>query len=166
MFRKIVKKYGGDIWNKESSEKYMALIEGVIDLYRIASSRQERLQTLSLIAPMMRYLELQNYMPGIPLYAYKAARRYAKMTKASMPQPKIDPKKERYDHKKFESFIGFITCSTVITDMPFGLSTGEKMELPNMIRTTVNQRIIHNDVPIVSTRYDQENLKLSESSMW
>lgn len=169
-FKRIIKKYAGDIWDKENSEKFVILVEEVLELYRGATTRLERLQTLALIAPMMRYLELQKYYPGLTLYAFKEARRYAKMSKAGMPQPKIDGKKDRYKRANVESFIGFITSSLVINDMPFGhrevkLSTGEKLDLPNMIRTTVNQRII---MMYKSYLQDmgQEDLMLSESSMW
>lgn len=143
----MMRKRSGAAWTKEPSEKFLALLENINEQYALANTKLARMETLGLVAPLLQYPELERYMPGLTRYAYTEARRYAKMSKAGLPRPETNVHRERYNRAKVEMFVGFISSSAVISDTPFGQvtvrqSTGIKQDLPNMIRTSINQRIM------------------------
>lgn len=134
-------------WRREQSEKFTDLIENVVEEYQVATSRQTRMQILGIVAPVLRFSEMQQYIPGITPYTFHQARLHAKMTKSGMTEQAAGTRKERYDKKKVRSFILYITSPHVITNLPFGYlttrtSAGVKIELPSLIRVSVNKRIV------------------------
>jgi hypothetical protein len=166
----IISKRSGSWMARKKSELFIKFIENVVEEYTMAPTRQMRLQILATIAPLLRYSELEKFLPGLTRYAFKEARRYAKMLKAGMPQPKKTTHRERYNRAKVELFIAFITSPNVIGDMPFGHFTIKKdsrlkEEIPNMIRTSVNQRIIFQYQAYLKDT-GRMPMALSETTMW
>ncbi|CAB4040733.1 Hypothetical predicted protein, partial [Paramuricea clavata] len=82
-------------------------------------------------------------------YEFTAARRYALEVGAGLPvlAPSVKQTRERVDPTKLEHFLDFITSSNIVQDLPFGrrtltLSSGEKIDIPNVIRTMLPSHLI------------------------
>lgn len=122
-------------------------LSALAEAYDNASSWDVRRQVLSIIADLVPYTTVKEFIPGITDFRIKAARRHkAEYGRgAIVPQtlsPKIRIKDSQLDH-----FLTFITSSHIIQDLPFGqrfmeLSNGNILQTPNVIRAMVPQRII------------------------
>ena len=114
------------------------LLLAVVESYKQADTSETRHQLLSLVASKVTYAELVAHIPRLTRYEFTAARRYTLEVGAGL-TVQLDAK---IDH-----FLDFITSSTVVQDLPFGrktltLSSGTKIDIPNVIRTALSSRLI------------------------
>ena len=114
------------------------LLLAVVESYKQADTSETRRQLLSLVASKVTYAELVAHIPRLTRYEFTAARRYTLEVGAGL-TVQLDAK---IDH-----FLDFITSSTVVQDLPFGrktltLSSGTKIDIPNVIRTALSSRLI------------------------
>lgn len=168
----------GKSWHRDHSESFISAVQNIAEQYMSCSDRQTRMEVLATVAPVLRYLELEKYIPGLTPYAWKEARRYAKIVKSGRQIPPPSAIKERYKKKAVSLFIAFITSPYVVSDMPFGSKTvwtsgGTKEEIPNLLRHTVNTRIIKQYQEFLRVTHPgpqpgtvDPEFQLSESSMW
>lgn len=122
-------------------------LETIADAFTNAPSPGMKRQTLSLVASLVPYRELLEYIPTLTLYHYKVARRHAKLLGPGVAPPQEKHVKERYDRKKVDMFIEFITSPHIVIDLPYGTATvkrasGVKEEIPNLIRIMNDEHII------------------------
>lgn len=174
----VLKKSQGRTWKRDHCESFIASLENVAEQYLSATSRQMRLDTLAGVAPVLSYLELQEYIPGLTQYMWKEARLYAKMTKTGLLPPTPQTTRLRYKRKAVNAFVEFITSSFVVSDLPFGYATvrrsdGTKEEIPNLLRNSVNTRIIRQyqeflrlNHPAITEGSVDPQYQISESTMW
>ena len=147
LFDLIMKPERMQFWLKDKSTKLQNVMFAVASCFHNAPSSGIRKQCLSIITPFISFSELQQYLPRINNYYYVQSRVYAKLYgTGSIPQ-KMTTNRIKYDQKKVESFISFITSPYVVVDMPFRFakiksSDGKSSEIPNVVRTTVSERIV------------------------
>lgn len=129
---------------EEVTANQLSILLGV---YHEAENRQTRLQILSMFAKHFSKNELREMIPGLSKWQIDQARRHA--TEEGPGQPVVfEPiKRTRLDPVKTNHFVSFIASANFIQDVAYGtkelkLDSGEKITIPNVIRTMVPLRII------------------------
>ena len=119
-----------------------------VESYKQADTSETRRQLLSLVASKVTYAELVAHIPRLTRYEFTAARRYTLEVGAGLTvQSEAKQIREKVDPAKIDHFLDFITSSTIVQDLPFGrktltLSSGTKIDIPNVIRTVLPSRLI------------------------
>ena len=96
------------------------------------------------MASKVTYAELVAHIPRLTRYEFTAARRYTLEVGAGLTvQSEAKQIREKVDPAKIDNFLDFITSSTIIQDLPLGrktltLSSGTKINIPNVVRTVYN----------------------------
>lgn len=126
-----------------SSKEYL---QALAEAYDNADGWETRRQILSIMSSVASYKAISSFIPGLTRYRYTLANlhrlqygRGAPLTHQPSPRIRVDPR--QLDH-----FLSFITSPHLVQDLPFGqktlkLSTGQLIEIPNVIRTMIPQRI-------------------------
>ena len=126
-------------------QKYL---EALAEAYSNASSWETHRQVLSIMSGIAKYSTLSEYIPGLTQYRYSMANLHRLQFGAGA---ELSTEKThstiRLDVKQLDHFLDFITSPHLMQDLPFGrrhlkLSTGEVIEVPNIIRTMIPQRIV------------------------
>ena len=86
-------------------------------------------------------------IPGLTIYRIDQARKHARDVGQAQPVPHEPITRSRLDEIKVDHFLDFISRPEFIQDVAYGtrtvkLSHGEKLEIPNVIRTTIASRLI------------------------
>jgi len=126
------------------SEK--AYLEALAEAYNNATSWENRRQVLSIMTGIAIYKVICKFIPGLTKYRYTMANLHRLQFGRGAQlqhQPSI---RIRVDLKQLDHFLSFVTSPHLVQDLPFGqkklkLSSGEVIEVPNVIRTMVPQRI-------------------------
>ena len=113
---------------------------------RSASAASEE-DSLSLFAGDYTKTELLKLVPGLTKFRIDEARRHAFLTK---PGEIIEPPtitRSRLDPAKVDHFLDFISSPSFLQDVAYGtktlkLSNGEKINIPNVVRTVISSRLI------------------------
>ena len=127
-----------------ADDKYL---KSLAETYQNAASWDTRRQVLSIMADLVPYSLLQQYLPGITEYRVKTARQHAvKYGRGSAVLLSKSPRM-RVNYAQLDHFLDFITSPHVILDLPFGrrllsLADGSVLETPNLIRTMIPERIV------------------------
>ena len=116
-------------------------------LYNEANSWYTQQQILSLFAGDYSKTELLQLVPGLTKFRIDEARKHAFKTK---PGQLIEPPiitRTRLDPVKVDHFLDFISSPSFLQDVVYGtkklkLSSGEKIEIPNVVRTVISSRLI------------------------
>lgn len=132
----------------EQSPHDQAFLEALAEAYENAVSWDSRRQILSIIADLVPYSKIKEYIPGITDYRIKVARHHGLKYGRGIPLPLTRSPRMRVNTSQLDHFLGFITSQHVIQDLPFGqrylhLSNGKVLETPNVIRSMIPQRIIN-----------------------
>ena len=142
-------------------------LEALAEAYNNAASWDTRRQVLSIMAGVASYNVISMYIPGLKKYRYTMANLHRLQFGRGAPVPKQPTTRIRIDIKQLDHFISFITSPHLVQDLPFGqrhlkLSSGEVIDVPNVIRQMIPQRIVRQ-----YTQYCQEtNFKpFSERTM-
>lgn len=129
--------------NTVFSKELMTLVE----LYHNEEKWFTRQQILSTFACNYTLKQLLTVIPDLTYYRFTAARRHASLHGAgkSLAQPKIT--RQRLPPNKVTHFLEFIAAPHLLQDVAYGtrtmkLSTGEKLEVPNVVRTVMHSRIV------------------------
>lgn len=149
------------IWDNLVSSQYVPELLGIDSLstsekryletlgeaYASATGWETRRQLLSIMAGVTSFKNLCIFIPGLTRYRYSVANlhRLQHGAGAKLPSGPIETRL-RVDTKQLDHFLDFITSPHLVQDLPFGkknlkLSTGEIIEVPNVIRTMIPQRI-------------------------
>lgn len=123
-------------------------LEALAEAYENAISWDTRRQILSIMADLVPYTKIQEYIPGITDYRIKAARHHKLKYGRGAQLPVTRSPRMRVNTAQLDHFLGFITSQQVIQDLPFGqrylhLSSGKVLETPNVIKCMIPQRIIN-----------------------
>jgi len=129
---------------KKINDKELSILLAV---YNAAESRQTRLQILSLFAKHFTKKYLKEMIPGLSNWQIDQARRHAVEDGPGNPVIPTPIKRTRLDPVKTNHFVNFIARPNFLQDVAFGkkdikLDSGEKITIPNVIRTMVPSRII------------------------
>ncbi|XP_022810451.1 uncharacterized protein LOC111347474 [Stylophora pistillata] len=142
-------------------------LEALAEAYSNAASWDTRRQVLSIMSGVASSNVISMYIPGLTKYRYTIANLHRLQFGRGTPVPKQPTTRIRIDIKPLEHFISFITSPHLVQDLPFGqrhlkLSSGEVIDVPNLIRHMIPQRIVRQ-----YTQYCQEiNFKpFSERTM-
>lgn len=126
-----------------------------------------RRQVLSIMAGVANYNAISRFIPGLTKYRFTMANLHRLQFGRGAQVPQLPNTRIRIDLKQLDHFLGFITSPHLVQDLPFGqkhlkLSSGEVIDVPNVIRLMIPQRIVRQ-----YTQYCQEtNFKpFSESTM-
>jgi len=122
-------------------------LEALAETYQHAVGWDTRRQVLSIMADLVPFSTIQQYLPGITRYRVKSARHHKLLHGRGAPVPITRCTRMRISPTQLDHFLTFITSPHVIQDLPFGqrylsLSHGKILETPNVIRTMINQRIV------------------------
>ena len=124
-----------------------SLASRLVTLYNEASSWYTQQQILSLFAGDYTKTELLKLVPGLTKFRIDEARKHAFQTK---PGELIEPPtitRSRLDPAKVDHFLDFISSPSFLQDVAYGtktlkLSNGEKIDIPNVVRTVISSRLI------------------------
>ena len=127
-----------------TEKKYL---EALAETYQNATSWDTRRQVLAIMADLVSFRQIQQYIPGITEYRFKIARQHILQYGRGAEVPLKKSPRIRVDESQLDQFLSFITSPHVIQDLPFGqrylhLSDGRILETPNVIRCLIPQRII------------------------
>ena len=151
----------GDLWDvlkksqmvenalniKQPSLADQKYLEALAETYQNAESWNTRRQVLSIMADLVPYAMLLQYVPGITEYRVKTARQHALQHGRGSALPATKNPRMRVNHLQLDHFLSFITSPHIVQDLPFGqrylsLSNGSTLETPNVIRMLIPQRIV------------------------
>ena len=124
-----------------------SLVSRLVTLYNEASYWYTQQQILSLFAGDYSKTELLQLVPGLTKFRIDEARKHAFKTK---PGQFIEPPtitRARLDPARVDHFLDFISSPSFLQDVAYGtrtlkLSNGEKIEIPNVVRTVISSRLI------------------------
>ena len=133
-----------EIAAKESDMKYLIALS---ETYSNAASGYVRKQVLSIMADLTTFEEIRKFIPGLTRYMFCEARKHQLLSGRGAPVVSKSGPRCKIDLKELDHFLSFITSPYTIQDLPFGekflkLSSGEVVQTPNVIRVSVNERII------------------------
>ncbi|XP_031557773.1 uncharacterized protein LOC116294327 [Actinia tenebrosa] len=123
-------------------------LEALAEAYNNAERWDTRRQILSIFSGVADFQTISRYLPGITKYRYTLANLRGKQYGVGAPVPhQTTTTRIRIDLKQLDHFLCFITSPHIIQDLPFGqrrlkLSSGQVVEVPNVIRTLIPQRIV------------------------
>ena len=105
-------------------------------------------QILSLFTGDYSKTELLQLVPGLTKFRIDEARKHVYRTKPGQLIETPSITRSRRDPIKVDHFLDFISSPSYIQDVACGtktlkLSNGEKMEIPNVVRTAISSRLIH-----------------------
>ena len=120
-------------------------ISRLIKLYEEANSWFTKRQILSVFVNDYSKAQLQLLIPGVSIWAIDEARRHTAKVGVSKPVPQMEAITR--DASKVDHFLDFISRPNFVQDVAYGtktlkLSNGEKMEIPNVVRTVIASRIV------------------------
>lgn len=126
------------------SEKHN--LEAFAEAYANASSWDTRRQVLSVMAGVASFNKISMFIPGLTKYRYTAANLHRLQYGRGATVPNSPKFRIKIDQKQLDHFLCFITSPHIVQDLPFGqrhlmLSSGLVLEVPNVLRTMLPQRI-------------------------
>lgn len=122
-------------------------LEALAEAYCNANSWDTRRQIHSVMTGVAGYKVIASFIQGLTKYRYTVANLHRLQFGHGAPVPFQPSTRIRVDLKQLDHFLFFITSPHLIQDLPFGqkhltLSTGQVIEVPNVIRTMIPQRIV------------------------
>ena len=134
-----------EITAKEGDMKYLIVLS---ETYSNATSGNVRKQIISIMAVFTTFEEIRKFIPRLTKYMFCEARKHRLLSGRGAPVVSKSGPRCRTDLKELDHFLSFIASPYIIQDLPFGekflkLSSGEVVQTPNVIRVSVNERIIN-----------------------
>lgn len=122
-------------------------LEALAEAYHNAKSWYTRRQILSIMSGTASYNNIVRFIPGLTRYRYSVANlhrlQYGRGTAVEQqPLTRI-----KVDLKQLDHCLGSITSPHLVQDLPFGskklkLTSGQTIEVSNVIRAMIPQRIV------------------------
>ncbi|KAK3730448.1 hypothetical protein QZH41_012642, partial [Actinostola sp. cb2023] len=121
-------------------------LQALAEAYSHADSWETRRQILSIMSGIASFKAIAFYIPGLTSYRYSLANLHRLQYGCGAPLEHIPTLRLRVDRWQLDHFLSFITSPHLVQDMPFGkkvlkLSSGQMIEVPNVIRTMIPKRI-------------------------
>lgn len=140
----------GQLWNaltSDSEAEERKLMDALAECYLNASNWTVRRQILSIMSDKLKFKEIKEILPEVTQYRYTIARHHRILHGRGAPVPLKTQTRMKIDPSQLDHFLTFITSPHVIQDLPFGekttkLSTGEVLQIPNVIRTMIPSTLI------------------------
>lgn len=115
--------------------------------YREAETRTTKIQILSIIVDTFSQQHIQASLPEATKYQLTQAKKHLLSHGRGQPMPAIPKYRVGLTMPKIEHFIGFISTPHFVQDVAHGtrtlrLSSGETINMPNVIRNIISARII------------------------
>lgn len=87
-------------------------------------------------------------IPGLTKWRIDQARKHAALVGPGKPKELPEIRRTRLDPVRVDHFVDFIASPHYLQDVAFGtkflkLSNGEKMEIPNVVRTVTASRLVN-----------------------
>jgi len=136
-----------NVSNIHMGKDFEIVMRGLAESYENCDHWSTRQQILSTFAKEVSLPVIQKFIPDLTDWRFKQARAHADSAgKGSVVDTSRQPT-VRYRDEQIAHFVQFITSPHVSTDLPFKqktlkLSTGEEIEIPNVIRNLIPTRII------------------------
>lgn len=131
---------------KESGEQ--KVMKNLISLYEETRSWYTKMTILSIFVNEYTKRQLKSMIPGLTDWRIDQARKHAAMAGVGVQEERDPVIRYRLNGDKVDHFLDFISSPIYIQDVAFGtrklkMSTGEDIEIPNVVRTVVSSRIIN-----------------------
>ena len=131
-----------DDFSKTARDYLQALTEA----YNQAHGWDTRRQILSIMSGVASFKAVSGFIPGLTRYRFTLANMHRLQYGRGAPVPHQPSPRIRVDQQQLDHFLSFITSPHLVQDLPFGqktlkLSSGKLIEIPNVIRTMIPQRI-------------------------
>jgi len=128
----------------EASKDYLKALS---ETYSNANGWETRRQILSLMTGIASYKAISTFIPGLTRYRYTLANLHRMQYGCGVPLQHQPLTRIRVDRQQLDHFLSFITSPHLVQDLPFGkktlnLSSGHCIEVPNVIRIMIPQRIV------------------------
>ena len=122
-------------------------LKALAEAYHNAASWDTRRQVLSIMAGVGNFNNIAHYIPGLTRYRYTVANLHRLQFGRGAQLPLQPTTRIRVNLSQLDHFLGFITSPHLVQDLPFGqkylkLSTGDTIEVPNVIRLMIPQRVV------------------------
>lgn len=131
-------------YSDTSEEMYLQALSVT---YQHATGWDTRRQILSIMADLVPFSKIRQYIPEITYYRVKIARHHKQLYGRGAEVIHKGSSRMRVDEHQLDHFLTFITSPHVVQDLPFGqrnlqLSNGAVIETPNVIRMMIKERTI------------------------
>ena len=152
--------YAGSLWqavvsspamNKaikldELSQTSKNYLQALAEAYGKAQGWETRRQILSIMSGVASFNDISRFIPGLTRYRYSLANLHRLQYGSGAPTTHHPSPRIKIDLKQLDHFLSYITSPHLVQDLPFGqktlkLSSGHLVEIPNVIRTMIPQRI-------------------------
>ena len=122
-------------------------LEALAEAYCNANSWDTHRQIFSVMTGVAGYKVIASFIQGLTKYRYTVANLHRLQFGRGAPVPFQQSTRMRVDLKQLDHFLFFITSPHLIEDLPLGqkhltLSTGQVIEVPNVIRTMIPQGMV------------------------
>ena len=127
----------------QTSKDYL---QALAEAYDRANGSDTKRQILSIMSGVASYKAIARFIPGLTRYRYTFANLHRLQHGRGAPLPHQPSPRIRVDLGQLDHFLSFITSPHLVQDLPYGqktlkLSSGQMIEIPNIIRTMIPQRI-------------------------
>uniref|UniRef100_A0A914Q152 C2H2-type domain-containing protein n=1 Tax=Panagrolaimus davidi TaxID=227884 RepID=A0A914Q152_9BILA len=141
-------KNSGYDWRKSPDKQMEKALGYVAEQYKVATSRDMRLNVISQVAHIYPLAAVQKVVPGLSTRFYTAARKKAQQRLECPDKPKEKRKVQRYNDEAVKYFVDFITSPPVSTMLPSAhinvkMPDGKKTTIPPVMRTFYDGEIIN-----------------------
>lgn len=131
----------------ETTEETEDLKSILIHIYEEADSWYTKRQVLSIFVNRYTKSELKQLIPGLTTWRIDEARRHASLVGPGKLVELRPISRTRLDMKKVDHFVEFASSPLFLQDVAYGtkhlkLTTGEKLEIPGVVRTLISSRLI------------------------
>ena len=133
-------------WVEELLEASTHYLEALAEAYGNSNSCDTRRQILSIMTGVASYKAISSFIPGLSRFMYTRANLHRLQFGCAAPLTHQPLVRVRIDQQQLDHFLSFVTSTHSVRDMPLGqtflkLSSGKLVEVPNIIRTMIPQRI-------------------------
>lgn len=145
LIQQLVERYAKQNTNVDVPEN--TLLSRLVKLYDEADSWYTRQQILSTFVSSYSKTDLLRIIPGLTKWRIDEARKHAALAGPGRAVELPTIHRCRMDPAKVDHFLDFLKSPSFLQDVAYGtkflkLSTGEKLEIPNVVRTVVSSRLI------------------------
>ena len=121
-------------------------LRALTEAYNQAHGWDTRRQILSIMSGVASFKAVSGFIPGLTRYRFTLANLHRLQYGCGAPVKHQPSPRIRVDRQQLDHFLAFITSPHLVQDLPFGqktlkLSSGQLIEIPNVIRTMIPQRI-------------------------
>ena len=133
--------------SKEHNQSNEMTMDTLLKLYDASLSWYTKEIILSIFASHYTKSQLQTMIPGLSVWRIDRARSHSSTIGTAEPEEKEPVVRYRLPQEKLDHFLDFTSSPRFLQDAAYGtrhlkLSTGEKLEIPGVIRTLVNTRMV------------------------